>query len=218
MFTVTENKDYRFASFAVHPKQKHLIVAILENHKNPEPSKVTNILCVIDAAKKTVTHLVSGADFYSKPKFSPDGSHLAWQQWDHPDMPWEGSQVYVADVEVSETDLNVKNKKHIAGKPSTVSAAYPHWATGDLLLFLSDVSDYYNPWKYIPSTGEAVPVLSKEVDEDFGQPPWQLGFNSGTPLDPEGVWGTQWRHRFEACVFPKHLVVVAEECQEEASP
>ena len=181
-----DNKNHRFACLAVHPKHPHLLVAILENHTKPKPSDVTNILCVIDTNRKTVTHLVSGADFYACPCFTPDGTHIAWQQWHHPDMPWEGSEICVADVTASETDLSVSNTKVIAGKRTEISAAYPRWATDDLLFFLSDVSDYYNPWKYSIASGAASAVLTTPAPEDFAQPQWSLGFSFGTPLDAEG--------------------------------
>ena len=160
---------------------------MVEDHTNPKPSDVVNSLCVIDTRKKTVTNIVSGADFYSTPCFAPDGKHIAWQQWHHPDMPWEGCEICVADVATTETSLTVHNTKIVAGKPTDVSAAYPQWATSDLLLFLSDVSDYYNPWKYTLSTGAAAPVLSTPVAEDFALPQWQLSFNFGCVLDSEGT-------------------------------
>ncbi|KAH9925016.1 alpha/beta-hydrolase [Epithele typhae] len=184
---VTPESSYsRYACFAVHPTQPHLLLAVLESHKNPEPSKVVNQLSVIDTIKKTVTLFVAGSDFYCRPTFSPDGTHVAWQQWEHPDMPWEGSQVCIAEVTATSTDLSYRNKKAIAGKPGEISAGYPLWATNDLLLFVSDESGYYNPWKYTISTRTAAAVLPAPLEEDFGEPQWGLGFNSGTPLDAAG--------------------------------
>ncbi|KAI0329778.1 alpha/beta-hydrolase [Cubamyces sp. BRFM 1775] len=181
-----ENANHRYAKFAVHPKQPHLLVAIREDHTNPQPSAVVNILCLINAKEKTVTPLVSGADFYSTPCFTPDGKHIAWQQWFHPDMPWEGAEVHVAEVRVNENSLTLSNAKHVAGKRIEVSAGYPVWASDDLLLLVSDESGYYNPWTYSISSGKAGPVLSKPVDEDFAAPFWRLGYNYGVPLDLEG--------------------------------
>ncbi|OSD00963.1 alpha/beta-hydrolase [Trametes coccinea BRFM310] len=181
-----ENANYRYAKFAVHPRQPHLLVAIREDHTNDQPSTIVNILCLINTKEKTVTPLVEGADFYCNPCFTPDGKHIAWLQWFHPDMPWEGAEIHVADVQVDERSLTLSNAKHVAGKRIEISTGYPFWASNDLLLFLSDESGYHNPWQYSSSSGKASPVLSQPVDEDFAEPMWRMGYNFGVPLDLEG--------------------------------
>ncbi|KZP07037.1 hypothetical protein FIBSPDRAFT_694355, partial [Athelia psychrophila] len=95
-----ENKAHRFADFAASPAHPSLLVAILEDHTNDTPQTVENTLCVIDTAAKSVAplHGIPTADFVAAPTFSPDGSKLAWVQWHHPDMPWEGAELFVADV------------------------------------------------------------------------------------------------------------------------
>ncbi len=183
-----ENKDHRFAQFAVHPKHTHLLVAILEDHTKPQPADVVNTLVVINSEEKTVSPLVSGADFYSHPKFSPDGTHITWQQWFHPDMSWEGCEIGVAEVHADTSSINVTNPKTVAGKPIEISAINPSWASNDVLLFVSDEHGYWNPWTYTVSSGKASAVLPKPVDEDFAEPGWQLSFSFGTPLDNDGKY------------------------------
>ncbi|OBZ76925.1 Dipeptidyl peptidase family member 6 [Grifola frondosa] len=181
-----DNLNHRFAKFAVHPKQTHLLVAILEDHTHPRPADVVNTLCVINSREKTVSSVVSGADFYSFPCFTPDGTRIAWQQWFHPDMPWEGAEIHVADVAADAHTLTVTNASHVAGKNVSVSAGYPIWASNNLLLFTSDISGYQNPWTYSVSSGKASAVLSTPKEEDFAMPAWSLGRNYGVPLDLEG--------------------------------
>ncbi|KAI0672134.1 alpha/beta-hydrolase [Trametes maxima] len=183
-----ENASYRYAKFAVHPKHPHLIVAVREDHTDPQPSAVVNDLIIVNTKDKTIASIASGADFYTSPTFTPDGTHLAWQQWFHPDMPWEGAEVYVAEVQADQETLTLSNAKHVAGKRIDVSAAYPVWASNDLLLFVSDVSGYYNPWTYSIASDKAAAVLPEPIAEDFAEPQWNLGLNFGVPLDRDGKY------------------------------
>ena len=179
-----ESKVHRFAGFAVLPLHTHLLVAVLEDHTIDTPSGVVNTLVVINTTTHTVKPLVVGADFYAGPQFSPDGMRLTWIQWYHPDMPWEGSEIHVADVVVDADGMVLKNAIHIAGERSKISAASPSWASNDTLVFTSDESDYINPWKY--SNGKATPLLPKPVSQEFGKPLWQLHMFPYAIVDAEG--------------------------------
>ncbi|KAJ7262717.1 alpha/beta-hydrolase [Mycena haematopus] len=167
-----ESKVLRFANFDVHPKYSHLLVSVLEDHSDSSsPTSVINTLCIINTKSQSLTPLVSGADFYASPKFSPDGTRIVWQQWFLPDMPWQGAEILVADVSVEKDQLEIKNTVHIAGQKTTHSVSYPAWATNSTLIFTSDKSGYQNPWKY---QFEANPVFSEPLNQDFGEPAWVL--------------------------------------------
>ncbi|KAI0085246.1 alpha/beta-hydrolase [Irpex rosettiformis] len=181
-----ESKVWRYACFCVYPTNPRFVVAVLEDHTHPAPSDVTTRLSVIDTETQTVYTLASGADFYAKPSFSPDGAYLAWQQWSHPDMPWDGAQVAVTKVSFSGNDLKIGEVSIVAGKHQEVSAGYPMWASSSLLLFTCDASGYANPWSYNLETQKAGPVLQTPVAEDFDSTMWILGWSFGAPLDKEG--------------------------------
>lgn len=170
----------------MHPKQPHLLVSIFEDHTKPNPADVVNTLAVINTKQNTVSTIVAGADFYAKPTFTPDGTHIAWQQWFHPDMPWEGTEIAVAEVNADANSLTVSNTKVVAGKRVEISAVYPVWASNDVLLFVSDESAYWNPWTFSISAGEASAVLSEPINEDFAEPMWILYYSAGVPLDEDG--------------------------------
>ncbi|KAH9949250.1 alpha/beta-hydrolase [Amylocystis lapponica] len=177
------NPHHRFAKFCVHPVQTHLLVAILEDHTHPAPADVVTTLCLINARTETVSTAVSGADFYMSPCFSPDGTHIAWQHWFHPDVPWEGAEIYVAAVSASATGLTLSDIKPVAGKRIDISAGWPTWASNDVLLFTSDETGFQNPWTYSVSSAQASLALSRPVEQDFSFIMWTIGLEWGAPLD-----------------------------------
>ncbi|KAG1863162.1 Alpha/Beta hydrolase protein [Suillus subluteus] len=156
-------KIYRYADFCVHPVHTDLLVAILEDHTHDTPQTVRNSLCVINSTATAVTSLVCTEDaqreFYAAPTFSPSGDKLAWQFWEHPDMPWEGGQLYVADVHYNSNThtLSLSNTKLVAGSANTISACAHK------------------------------PVLSSVVQQDFCMPPWTLGNYPFALLDDNGT-------------------------------
>jgi hypothetical protein len=88
---VTGKENYRFADFACHPHSPSLVVCILEDHTKPAPDQVMNsLVCLNTLLSEDPISLVSGSDFYSSPRFNVDGTLLAWTEWAHPDMPWDG--------------------------------------------------------------------------------------------------------------------------------
>ncbi|KAF7416263.1 hypothetical protein PC9H_002528 [Pleurotus ostreatus] len=188
---------HRFADFDVHPKNSELVVAIMEDHTDDPngeaPSKVVNTLCIIDTTSKSVSSLVSGADFYSNARFSPDGTRLVWVQWFHPDMPWEGSELRHADIVVTEGKVSLSNVLTIAGVPSQISVAFPSWINNDTILFTSDQSGYQNLHKY--AGGQDTPVFLEPIAQDFSQPAWVLGWSPYVPVDDIGrtILCTAWK-------------------------
>ncbi|KAF9035134.1 alpha/beta-hydrolase [Panaeolus papilionaceus] len=183
------DKPYRYSTLTPHPTSPHLLVSILEDHTNPLPAEVQTTLVTINTTTKTVHPLVKGADFYGTPRFSPDGKKLSWTEWYHPDMPWEGGIVYVADVAVKGDALSVSNPKRVAGEKEKVAAGYATWASDNTLIFITDVSGYMNPWRYDYTSGKATPLFATPVPEDFGYPMWVLNYFPYTILDSAGKTG-----------------------------
>ncbi|KIK54757.1 hypothetical protein GYMLUDRAFT_48458 [Collybiopsis luxurians FD-317 M1] len=190
-----ENKAFRYACFDIHPIHPQFLVSVLEDHTIDSPSTVTNTLVIIDTDAKAVIPLVSGADFYALPRFSPDGSKLAFQHWNHPNMPWDTSAIALVDIAVdtgghrltsssySSGGVTFSNSVTIAREGSNGSLA---WANKDTLCFVSDVSGFINPWTYKVSTNKASPVFSSPVEEDFGTPLWILCYSPFAIVDEEG--------------------------------
>lgn len=180
-----DNSNHRFGDFVIHPTKPHLLVSILEDHTKPSPADVVNSLVILNTETQEVTTIASGADFYSTARFSPSGDKISWIQWFHPDMPWEGSELYVASFDP--VTAKVTSPKLVAGKPAEISINESHWVTDDLIVYLSDVDGFYNPYKYTVSTAKSSAILPKATEEDYADPAWLLGASRWTVLDTENM-------------------------------
>jgi dipeptidyl aminopeptidase/acylaminoacyl peptidase len=116
--------------------------------------------------------LVSGPDFVSSPRWSPDGRRLCWIEWDHPNMPWDGTRLHVRDAAGSEPTL-------VAGGP-TESVSEPAWRPDGSLTFISDRSGWWN--LYRSSDGGGVEPLV-EMAAEIGVPQWAFGLSRYATLE-----------------------------------
>ena len=120
--------------------------------------------------------LVAGRDFFAAPRPSPDGSRLAWVAWDHPNMPWDGSELWVADLHLPGPDADggpgprLSEASTVAGGPDE-SVGQPTWA-GDDLWFVSDRFGWWQPFRW--RRGEA-PVRMASDPAEYHGPDWGLG-------------------------------------------
>jgi len=116
--------------------------------------------------------LASGHDFYSSPTISPDGKHLAWLSWDHPNMPWDGTELWLADVM---ENGQLTHKRLIAGGKEE-SIFQPQWSPDGVLHFISDRSNWWNLYRLEADTGQVSCILAKEAE--FGRPQWVFGMST----------------------------------------
>ena len=115
--------------------------------------------------------------FVAHPRLSPDGTHLAWISWEHPQMPWDGTELHVAPL----LDGSAGEGEIIAGD-TDVSVLQPEWLDDERLLYLSDVTGWWNPWTWSSADG-ARQVLERE--EEFAGPMWALGTTWYQVLDAD---------------------------------
>ncbi|THU87750.1 alpha/beta-hydrolase [Dendrothele bispora CBS 962.96] len=195
-----ENSIHLFAQICVHPVKTNILVSVFEDRTIDEPSSIINTICLINADTKNVSTLVSGSDFYAFPLFSPKGDRLVWQQWSNPHMPWESSQIRIADVTLTgsaDPVLKLSNTTTIAGGDgnSNISVGWMSWASNETLLFLSDESGFINPWKYDVSSKKSSAIFPEPVREDFANVMWRLGSFPYAVVDSQGKHGifASWR-------------------------
>ena len=166
-----ESGSNRFADFdQIVVEKETMIIAVHE-----EPHRQYNELALLDPSSQTIVTTISGADFYTTPKFSPDGKWLCWLQWNLEDMPWTGAQLYVARFE----NKRFSNHQHIAGKSTKESISQPRWGPDGTLYFTSDRSGYYKLYKIKDFDSEAellgLDGLHDHERVEFSSPEWRLG-------------------------------------------
>jgi dipeptidyl aminopeptidase/acylaminoacyl peptidase len=115
--------------------------------------------------------LVTGADFYGPLALSPDGEHLAWLTWQLPDMPWDGSELWVADLD---GDGLPTKARRVAGSRSE-SIAEPRWSPDGRLHFVSDRTDWWNLYRREPD--RSITALAP-LETEFAGPQWVFGLST----------------------------------------
>ncbi len=123
----------------------------------------------------TSTVLVAGPDFVSDPRLSPDGTWLAWLQWQHPDMPWDAAELVVRGPDGSET---VVAGGRSGAQPESV--VQPTWGADGTLWFLADRTDVWSLYRWRPG-GE--PELMVDTGSDIAGPAWLFGLRRFALLD-----------------------------------
>ena len=161
----------RYADMIGDPWRQRLI-AVREDHRagGHEPVNALVSLGVDPSNLDEGTLLASGHDFYASPCLSPDGSRLAWLTWDHPQMPWDGTILWVAEIQ---PDGSLGEPLQVAGG-SQESIFQPQWSPDGILYFVSDRSNWWNLYRWTGSSIEAVCPRAAE----FGQPQWVFGMST----------------------------------------
>ncbi|QBI04578.1 S9 family peptidase [Pseudoduganella albidiflava] len=156
----------RFADFIVDRARRRL-VAVREQHPDDPASHAQpeNTLCAV-AFDGTETVLARGHDFYSSPRLSPDGRQLAWLTWDHPRMPWQGTELWRADIAA---DGTLAAPVLVAGGPEE-AICQPEWSPDGRLYFVSDRSGWWNLYR----DGDGIEAICP-LEAEFAGPHWTFG-------------------------------------------
>jgi dipeptidyl aminopeptidase/acylaminoacyl peptidase len=157
----------RYADLTIDARRRRLL-CIREDHSGPA---VVNSLVAIDLDNpNNIQILAAGADFYASPSLSPNGQFLAWLSWNHPNLPWDGNVLMVAEIQA---DGSLGPAQTVAGGPQYPQEAIfqPQWSPQGILHFVSDRSGWGNLYRW--QAGEVEPLLSAAAE--FGQPQWVFG-------------------------------------------
>jgi dipeptidyl aminopeptidase/acylaminoacyl peptidase len=163
-----ENHSFRYADMCLDRDRQRMICVIEDHSGDGEASNTIVSINCNDGSDIKV--LVSGADFYSNPILSPDGSKLAWLSWQHPHMPWDSTQLWLADFSGATT---LAEPKLVAGN-ETESIFQPQWSPDGVLFFVSDRSDWWNLYRFDQGQIKAIWPTTAE----FGLPQWVFGMST----------------------------------------
>ena len=181
----------RYADGVIDPR-RNAMICVREDHSSSWREAV-NTIVAIDLERGGSRVLASGASFYYSPRISPDGSTLAWLSWNHPNMPWDGCELWIAEIL---GDGSLGEPRLVAGG-ARESIFQPSWSPSGILHFVSDRSGWWNIYRLNhPSSplsrgdthlssplergelkgGSIEPVCATEAE--FGRPAWVFGLST----------------------------------------
>jgi dipeptidyl aminopeptidase/acylaminoacyl peptidase len=169
---LTPAVDRRYAD-GVMDERRQRILCVREDHTAEGQEAVNTIVSVSlngDDLERGGQVLASGNNFYSTPRLSPDGARLAWLTWNHPNMPWDGAELWVAEVRA---DGALANAQLVAGGP-TESIFQPEWSPTGELYFVAEYTGWWNLYRWRNGKAEALHPMEAE----FGQPLWSFAMST----------------------------------------
>ena len=166
---ITPAGEMRYADSVIDNHRENLI-CVREDHSLSHRDPINTLVSVGLNDGHDIKVLVSGADFYSSPRFSPDGSQLAWISWNHPNMPWDNTELWIAQFE---TDGTLAENHRICGGIDA-STLQPEWSPDGVLHFVSDQGGWWNLYKWHEDRIEPL----YETDAEFAMPHWEFGLST----------------------------------------
>lgn len=168
---LTAPGDVRYADGRLD-HSRNRIICVREDHRG-EAEPVNSIVSVsLEPGDDYGSVLIEGNDFYSSPRLSPDGTHLAWLTWNHPNMPWEGCELWVGEFG---EDGRLTSTRWVAGGAAE-SIFQPEWSPEGVLYFASDKSGWWNLERISPEDGGIERVFQAKAE--LGMPQWVFGMSN----------------------------------------
>lgn len=165
---LTPEEGYCYADLVIDRKRNRLI-CIREDHTQ-EGEAVNTIVSIDLNGNDNGTVLIEGNNFYSTARLNPDGDKLAWLTWNHPNMPWDGCELWVTDVAEGGT---LQNAELVAGS-TTESIFQPEWSPDGILHFVAETTGWWNLYRLKDGKVEALYPMEAE----FGEPQWIFGMST----------------------------------------
>ena len=165
---LTSNKKKRYADIIVDVRHQRLI-CVQEEHDSADFEPLNTIVSISLSNPKDTYVLAGGCDFYAAPRLSPDGTKLAWLSWNHPNLPWDGTNLQIATV----------SNGYLSAPTLVAGGAHeaifqPQWADDDSLYFVSDRTGWGNLYRWDNGHVEVV----YQMEAEFSLPQWVFGMST----------------------------------------
>ncbi len=203
----------RYADFRITPSRRWL-VAVEESIDDGVTSH--RLMAVATHGHAPTATLVEGRDFVAAPRPDPTGTLLAWTCWDHPTMPWDAAELWVANMEESPVSVTLGTGHRVSGGPGG-SVGQPRWCRDGSLLFVDERSGWWRPARVgadavrqlarsaaaLPGSEharrpEGRPLVDEEAE--FHGPDWVLGQSTMTELSDGSVFARRRRQGVDELV------------------
>ncbi|MEQ8428195.1 MAG: prolyl oligopeptidase family serine peptidase [Gammaproteobacteria bacterium] len=179
---LTHNPDCRYADMVFDSSLSRLI-CIREEHASPDTEAV-NVIAAVDIRTGDETILVTGDDFYSYPRLSPDNKQLCWIAWSHPNMPWDTTTLCLADI----SENGEVGESCIISGGNDEAVTQPKWSAAGELYFVSDKSGWWNLYRYDGKQSKCV----FDMEAEFAVPQWSFGEQNYDFIDNDNLLLIYW--------------------------
>ena len=166
---VTPNSGLRYAD-AVLDRARNRLICVCEEQVAVENEAINSIIAVALDGTGNITTLAKGNDFYSSPRLSPADRGLAYLTWNHPNLPWDGTELWVGDFQ---PDGTLAHEQLVSGGKNE-SIFQPEWSPEGIITFVSDTSNWWNLYRYRDGQFEYLAPMAAE----FGVPQWVFGMTT----------------------------------------
>lgn len=181
-----DERQLRFADLRLDRTHNRLI-AVCEEHRS-DTREPLNYLAAIDLNGSGTKTLVEGCDFYASPAISPCGKWLCWLSWNHPNMPWDATQLWLAAIQ---DNGELSTPRLIAGNGNE-SLFQPRWSPDGDLFFVSDRNNWWNIYRYAVRDTEISQVTFLEAE--FATPQWTFNMSTYAFLNSNTIIATYSRN------------------------
>ena len=161
-------QSYRYADGRI-TNNEDWYVCVREIHTSSDEEPSNEIVAVPLDGSQQIRVLVSGPDFVSSPRVSKEGDQIAWVQWNHPNMPWDDTQLCIASLE----EMVLSNQK--VTKSKAESFFQPEWDDQGNLHVVSDRNNWWNLFRVDQSTNEIDLTSLTDIEAEIGLPQWVFG-------------------------------------------
>jgi dipeptidyl aminopeptidase/acylaminoacyl peptidase len=166
----------RYADFWFDPRRRRVLALREDQRRRPQDPEIAIVALALDPGEGGEGEvLVRGPDFMAAPRLSPDGSQLAWLEWDHPNMPWDGTRLRLAELDGQGRPI----VSIVVAGGEAESICQPLFAPDGTLHFSSDRSGWWNLHAWRRGAVQKLASVAGEI----GGPDWLLAQRYYTFLD-----------------------------------